>query len=60
MAAFKAKAKARKGQSGGGIKLAMNETIFMILALLAAVVLIYVAVRYGSGLKDAALNIIEG
>ncbi len=52
--------KARKGQSGGGIKLAMNETIFMILAFFAAVILIYAAVRYGGGLKEAALNIIEG
>jgi|GEM_PF-1774896 len=52
--------KTRKGQSGGGIKLAMNETIFMILAIFAAIILIYVAVRYGGGLKDATLNVIEG
>lgn len=56
MAAFKT----RKGQSGGGIKLPMNETIFIILAILAAIVLIYAAIKYGGGLKDVALDIIGG
>lgn len=36
----------------GGVRLSMNEFIFLAIALLATAILIYVAVRYGNSLRD--------
>lgn len=45
----------RKGSSGGGgVKLAMNEFIFLAIALLATALIIYIAVRYGGSLGTVA------